>query len=617
MSSVHGFLRYGAHSVVLAFTLGFSLGLIDNTIYLDSLPHPLMHKIIAVLYSSLAYGFFFACAGLLLTVLMLNFWRRPLHDPAARQRAHAILVTLLSAGFLFIMIGMWYYGDASYKVSLAEYVTGSETLLIALFSLAGGAFLSLGMRLCTSALGRLKIPFAALVLVAAALWALHLAGTLSQSPQTTRQIQPPATKIALIGIDAASWNFLLPWINQGKLPHLQQLMQEGTWGVLRSRHPTRSPAIWTGIVTGKKRAKHGIYDFLQPEANNLVPAGSHHRRVKALWNILSDQHRSAWVIDWMATYPPEQINGVMVTNLLENQAVPVYNQPDSIYPLAVKPVIDRLTQPYRIESFTYPTSRFTDEHYGRLEQKYFSELNVVEQVALYGCQQSWDLLAIYTHAPDAVLHHFWKFMEPERFHDPVYGLTPENVARFGETAMRHFQRTDEMLGRLLDCLDDQTVVMVVSDHGQEGRTHKPEKDNDYNSGHHHNDGIIVMRGPGIRQGYLLTQKTVDTPAIEFAKMIHDKIFPIDVEQALRQLRLLDDLDILDITPTILYLLGLPVAEDMDGKVITQALDTTTLARHPIHSVPTYEDGGHSPRSRPSPVMSQEMKERLRSLGYIQ
>jgi hypothetical protein len=110
---------------------------------------------------------------------------------------------------------------------------------------------------------------------------------------------------------------------------------------------------------------------------------------------------------------------------------------------------------------------------------------------------------------------------------------------------------------------------------------------------------------------------VDTPAIEFAKMIHDKIFPIDVEQALRQLRLLDDLDILDITPTILYLLGLPVAEDMDGKVITQALDTTTLARHPIHSVPTYEDGGHSPRSRPSPVMSQEMKERLRSLGYIQ
>jgi predicted AlkP superfamily phosphohydrolase/phosphomutase len=448
-------------------------------------------------------------------------------------------------------------------------------------------------------------------------WCVIWMGSISQHPANADFSRPPNVKIALLGIDAASWNFLLPWIEQGKLPQFQRLMAEGSWGVLRSRHPTRSPAIWTSIVTGKKRTKHGIYDFIRQENGQQVPSGSHHRRVKALWNILSEQQRSVWVIDWMASYPPETVHGVMVTNLLENQAVSIYNQPDSVYPLELKAELDHLTAPYRMPSFHYPPGRFTDADYARLEQKYLKELEVVEQVALYGCDQTWDLFALYTHAPDAVLHHFWKFMEPQRFRDPIYDLTPENTLRFGDTALRHFQRVDEMLGRLLACFDHNTIVVLVSDHGQWAQTRKPTRNDDRTTGHHHNDGIVIIAGPGIRRGHLFSQNTVDTLFIEFGKMMNDKILPVDIDGSLRSLQLLDYVDITDITPTILYLLGLPVATDMDGRVMARAIDTTHLDQHIIRYIPTYERG-HSvdvaPRSAP---MSKEMKERLRSLGYIQ
>ena len=600
-----------------AFLLGFFLGLIDNTIHLDALPHRFIDNATAVLYSSVLYGLGFALVGLALAVLCLPFRARSAHPSPSRQPGYLLLLGLLAASFFFIEIGMWYYRDASFKVSLTEYVKVYEALLIGLVSLGGGAAISLCIRWLRPVCKRLTVLMAALVLMVVGVWCVIWIGSISQHSANADVSRPPNVKIALLGIDAASWNFLLPWIEQGKLPQFQRLMAEGSWGVLRSRHPTRSPAIWTSIVTGKKRTKHGIYDFMRQENGQQVPSGSHHRRVEALWNILSEQQRAVWVIDWMASYPPETVHGVMVTNLLENQAVPIYNQPDSVYPLELKAELDHLTAPYRPPSFHYPPGRFTDADYARLEQKYLKELEVVEQVALYGCDQTWDLFALYTHAPDAVLHHFWKFMEPQRFRDPIYDLTPENTLRFGDTALQHFQRIDEMLGRLLACFDHNTIVVLVSDHGQRAQTRKPTQDNDHTSGHHHNDGIVIIAGPGIRRGHLFSQNTVDTPFVEFGKMMNDKILPVDIDGSLRSLQLLDYVDVTDITPTILYLLGLPVANDMDGRVIARAIDVTHLDQHAIRYIPTYEKGSSvdvAPRSAP---MSKEMKERLRSLGYIQ
>jgi arylsulfatase A-like enzyme len=86
-------------------------------------------------------------------------------------------------------------------------------------------------------------------------------------------------------------------------------------------------------------------------------------------------------------------------------------------------------------------------------------------------------------------------------------------------------------------------------------------------------------------------------------------------------RELADASVLDITPTILALCGFPVAEDMDGSVLTEAIDPDFLRAHPVRTIETYE-----PEREPTDVadrepiespIDDEVRERLRALGYIE
>jgi arylsulfatase A-like enzyme len=139
-----------------------------------------------------------------------------------------------------------------------------------------------------------------------------------------------------------------------------------------------------------------------------------------------------------------------------------------------------------------------------------------------------------------------------------------------------------MIGRLVDMADENTTVIVCSDHGFRG----PNRTKDglqLGIQMHSLVGVFAASGPGIRRG---------------------------VEP--------EDASVLDITPTILALFGEPIGRDMDGFVIEQAIEEGHLSRFPIRYVDTHETG--EPRAADeqpteSPV-DDEIKEELRSLGYI-
>jgi hypothetical protein len=76
--------------------------------------------------------------------------------------------------------------------------------------------------------------------------------------------------------------------------------------------------------------------------------------------------------------------------------------------------------------------------------------------------------------------------------------------------------------------------------------------------------------------------------------------------------------VLDVAPTVLHLLGLPVGEDMKGRVVAALLDPGFAASHPVRTIPSYETGAERAPQRAIPSgMDEEIRERLRSLGYIQ
>lgn len=80
----------------------------------------------------------------------------------------------------------------------------------------------------------------------------------------------------------------------------------------------------------------------------------------------------------------------------------------------------------------------------------------------------------------------------------------------------------------------------------------------------------------------------------------------------------DGASVIDITPTALVSVGLPVAEDMDGRPLVEAMTPAYLAANPVSSIETYETEVRLPsRSEGVESMSEETKERLRSLGYMQ
>lgn len=101
------------------------------------------------------------------------------------------------------------------------------------------------------------------------------------------------------------------------------------------------------------------------------------------------------------------------------------------------------------------------------------------------------------------------------------------------------------------------------------------------SGVHAPQGVVIMSGTGIRKGAVL--KNAKTP---------------------------------DITPTILYLFGLPVARDMDGEVLSQAIEPEYLEKHPQAVVDTYETQGRE-FFIPDSAQEEIDREKLRGLGYAQ
>lgn len=116
-------------------------------------------------------------------------------------------------------------------------------------------------------------------------------------------------KSILIGIDGAEPSLIEKWSDE--LPNLQKFI----FTKLESTLPPSSAPAWTSIVTGVEPNKHGIYDFFYFDGK-IKLISSLHRRVPAIWNLLDSIGRKSIVVNVPVTFPPEKINGVMVSGLL-------------------------------------------------------------------------------------------------------------------------------------------------------------------------------------------------------------------------------------------------------------------------------------------------------------
>jgi len=418
---------------------------------------------------------------------------------------------------------------------------------------------------------------------ALALWAAGAVGCERSQPE----IPPPTgDRVVLIGIDAATWDVIRPLMNAGDMPNLRGLVERGWSGVLRSMEPMVSPALWTTIASGHVPAEHGISGFLAPTADGTnAPVTSNLRRVETLWTIATRSGRTVNVIGWFVTWPAEPINGIMVSDRVGPQleSDPLLGGADSftarrpgVTPASFVPTAMSLI--VRPDDFLSPTERMVYDKL-RIYPVDATRTALAEYVLK---ENPADLTMIYLWGTDPIQHWFWKYHDPAHWIGPP--IPPEEKKRIGGDPVADYYRdTDELIGRILALLRESDTVLVVSDHGA-GPVTQYDPNKSAISGSHRIEGIIIAAGPPIRHG------TVGEPP-----------------------------GLLDVTPTVLYLLGLPAGRDMPGRVITEMFTSEWMRAHPQSRIATWEQQG-ARAAEQWPIVSkgdEHIREKLRSLGYIQ
>lgn len=258
-------------------------------------------------------------------------------------------------------------------------------------------------------------------------------------------------KTVIIGLDGATFDIIRPLAAAGRLPVLARLMGEGASAPLRSTILPNSFPGWASCTTGTSEGMHGVFaPFIKNPGSYSVRAMSGRDiMTRHVWDLLGDARGRSIVINVPTAYPPEPLNGLMVTGMLTPGL-----QSDFTYPATLKAELLGAIPDYLIEPARLPDKQARAAEFRRAIQAHERALEFLMQ------RGEWDFLMIVFSVLDRAQHDYWADMDGSHpRHDP---RTP---AEFRNFIHEIYERLDAALGRILERLPADVRVLVVSDHG--------------------------------------------------------------------------------------------------------------------------------------------------------
>ncbi len=260
-------------------------------------------------------------------------------------------------------------------------------------------------------------------------------------------------RVMVIGLDGASFNFIQPFCREGIMPNLHSFWQKSCSGELVSSYPPITPAAWVTFMTGKLAGKHHILDYEQFRFSDYsirYNSGAD-VRPRTLWRIISDNGGRVGVVNVPMTYPPEQVNGILIAgHNVPNPSVQ-YTYPEAFKAELLRCVPDYLNHAPKAHDVR-KTSVFESrvKEYMRTVNDYHRAVRLVDE------KVDWDfLMVVFPHTD--IGHKMWPYMNPQWSH-----LFPERR----ETVRRIFVKLDGALGDLFDLAATRGAeVIIMSDHG--------------------------------------------------------------------------------------------------------------------------------------------------------
>lgn len=278
-------------------------------------------------------------------------------------------------------------------------------------------------------------------------------------------------KVAIIGLDAAVPELI--WRQWGKeLPNLTACVAAGLHGPLRSTVPPITVPAWTSMLASVNPGRLGFYGFRNRRDYSYDGnffALSDAVREKRVWDILSAAGKRSVVLGVPQTYPVSPLHGCMVSCFLAPGIEDQYT-----YPHCLRDDIARWVGEYILDVENFRTDdkdRLLNDIYAMTDRRF----EVAKRLL---AQEDWDFFIMVEMGVDRIQHGFWQFMDPRHvLHQPG--------SPYREAIKDYYLQIDRHVGEILDLLDDDTLVMVVSDHGAQRM-----------------DGGICFNEWLIREGYL-------------------------------------------------------------------------------------------------------------------
>jgi predicted AlkP superfamily phosphohydrolase/phosphomutase len=390
--------------------------------------------------------------------------------------------------------------------------------------------------------------------------------------------------VTVIALDGGSLDFVTRATAEGRLPNFGRILDAGAVRHLATLHPTSAEAVWTAVATGKLPQKNGvrsagIYQLsgsggtlqLLPDycfAHGMMrfgflvehPHSSATFRTRTLWSILSTEGFSVGVVGWPLTQPAPVVRGYLVSDTFHTVAMTAsgIENASTIYPPDLQvPALAAMESagadrppivPVSLGAVAESDSRHdaqarTDRIYDRIARTMAAARPTQLTLTRY-------------QSLDAAGHYFLRYAMPSEFGD----VSDDERRRFGSVLERQYAVVDEAIGRAMGSLGADDLLLVVSGYGMQP----------------------------ISPGKRLIERVIGDPEISGTHEAAPDGFLLAYGATVARGRQLERASVVDIAPTILYYLGLPIGRDMDGYARTDLFQASFTQERPIAFIPTYD-----------------------------
>src|SRR6056297_1153192 len=250
-------------------------------------------------------------------------------------------------------------------------------------------------------------------------------------------------KMVVLGLDGVPFTFMKRIIKEGKMPVFKSLLNKGSFKRMNSVLPTISSVAWSTFMTGEDASGHNIFGFIDRKADpfKLYIPTAKHLKAPTIWDRLGEENMRSVVLNVPVTYPPKEIKGTLVSGFLATDLS------KATFPEETAQELEDMD--YVIDADTWVArdskKKFIGDLNYALDRRFKTMFKFLEE-------KKWNYFQCHIMETDRINHFYWADMVDEN---------PDFVNEFYE----FYKKIDDYIGKLLKKLDDDTQLIILSDHG--------------------------------------------------------------------------------------------------------------------------------------------------------